>query len=276
MGSKLLSLREAVELVEDGDSITISGITFSRNPMAFVTALIEAGRRDLYFIDREPGLALDILVAAGALRGIRAAMATLESYGLAPNVRRAVEEGSVEFLEDTCGAVIAGLRAGSYGLPFMPVAGVLGSQLVELHERAGTWRVLRDPFNGGEIVAVKAITPDVAVIHAHYCDEYGNCVIEGPRYEDELKIRASRRVIMTAEEIVDSDRLRGLPFTLSSMSLHVDAVVHVPRGAWPTAMYGLYRADWSAIEEYVRFAREGRAMEWVEARLKPRLPGWGW
>ncbi len=274
--SKLVSLQEAVDLVEDGMSITVSGITFSRNPMAFVAALARAGKRDLYFIDREPGLALDVLVAVGSVSRIRAAMATLELYGLAPNVRRAVEEGRVEFLEDTCGAVIAGLRAGAFGLPFMPVAGVLGSQLVELHEKAGTWRVIRDPFEGGEIVAVRAIRPDIAVIHAHYCDEYGNCVIEGPRYEDELKIRAARKTIITAEEIVHSDAMRGLPFTLSSTSLHVEAVVHTPRGAWPTAVYNRYEADWGAIEEYASMAREGRAAEWVERRLIPRLAEWGW
>ncbi len=271
--SKLASLGEAVELVEDGASITISGITFSRNPMAFIAALVKAGRRDLYFIDREPGFGLDVLAAAGALRGVRAAMATFELYGLMPTLRRLVEEGRVEFLEDTCGAVIAGLRAAAYGLGFMPVRGVLGSQLVELHERAGTWRVIRDPFTGEEVVAVKAIEPDVAVVHAHYCDEYGNCVIEGPRYEDELKIRAARRVIVTAEQIVESDALRRLPHTLSSTSVHVDAVVHAPGGAWPTAMYGLYPADYDAIREYRDYAREGRAREWIEGRLLSR---WGW
>ncbi len=273
---KLVGLREAVELVEEGSTITVSGITFSRNPTALVAALIERGARGLGFVDREPGLALDLLVAAGVVSSVRAAMATLELYGLAPSVRRAVEEGRVGFLEDTCGAVIAGLRAGAYGLPFMPVAGVLGSQLVELHEREDTWRVIRDPFGGGEVVAVRAIRPDVALIHAHYCDPYGNCVIEGPRYEDELKIRASRLVIVSAEEIVDTDALRRLPHPLSSTSLHVDAVVHAPGGAWPTAMHGRYGADWGAIEEYARMAREGRALEWFSKHLRPRLSGWGW
>ena len=269
--SKLVSLAEAVDLVEDGASITVSGITFSRNPSAFAAALVAAGRRDLYFIDREPGFVLDLLVAAGAVSRVRADMATFELYGLAPSVRRAVEEGRVEFLEDTCGAFIAGLRAGAFGVPFMPVAGVLGSQLVDLHEARGTWRVVRDPFGGGEVVAVKAITPDVAVVHAHYCDEYGNCVIEGPRYEDELKVRAARRVIVTAEQIVETDALRGVPYPLSATAAHVDAVVHVPGGAWPTAMPRLYPADWRALEEYAAAAREGRAVEWARARLLPRF-----
>jgi len=268
--SKLMSLEEALDLVEDGMSITISGITFSRNPMHFIAGLVRAGKKNLYFIDREPGFGLDVMVASGLIRGIRAAMATFELYGLAPSVRRAVESGEVEFLEDTCGAVIAGLRAGAYGLPFMPVRGVLGSDLVKLHEKAGTWRVIRDPFSGEEILAVKAIRPDVAVIHVHYSDEYGNAVIEGPRYEDELKIRASRRVIITAEEIVSSDYIRRLPHTLSATSVHVEAVVHSPGGAWPTAMYGLYKADYKAIEEYYKASREGLAPKWVEEKLLRR------
>ncbi|RUM47192.1 MAG: CoA transferase subunit A [Hyperthermus sp.] len=261
---KLVSLDYAVEMVEPGSSITISGITFVRNPTLFTAALIKKGIKDLCFIDREPGFALDMLAAAGSLRCIRAAMASFELYGLAPNVRRLAEEGAVEYIEDACGAVIAGLRAGAQGVPFMPARGLIGSQLLELHEKKwGTWRRIRDPFTGEELVAVKAINPDYAIIHVHLSDEYGNAVIEGPRFEDELKIRAAKRVIITAERIVDWEVLRGFKHTLSATSIHVDAVVHAPRGAWPTAMPGHYEADYNAIKDYIESSREGRAREWA-------------
>ncbi|WP_070807841.1 CoA transferase subunit A [Pyrodictium occultum] len=265
---KLVDLDYAAELVEPGSSVTVSGITFVRNPSALVAALVERGARDLCFIDREPGFALDVMAAAGLLRCVRAAMASFELYGLAPTVRRLAERGEVEYIEDTCGAVIAGLRAGAQGVPFMPARGILGSQLLELHEkRWGTWRRIRDPWTGEELVAVRAIEPDYALVHVHVSDPYGNAVIEGPRFEDELKIRAARHVIISAERIVEPEELRGFRHTLSATSLHVDAVVHAPRGAWPTAMPGLYRADYEAIRGYVEAARQGRAMEWVKANL---------
>ncbi len=272
--SKLTSLKEAAQLVRDGDLITISGITFFRNPMAFIAALIRGGRRGLSFVDREPGLGLDVLVASGSLSRVRAAMATFEHIGLAPSVRRAVERGELEFLEDTCGAVVAGLRAGAQGVPFMPVRGVTGSGLIPLHERAGTWKVMRDPFTGEEVIAVRAIEPDIAVIHVHVSDEYGNALIRGPRYEDELKARAARRTIITAERVVPEDVMRKVAReeggVLSAFSLNVEAVAEAPEGAWPTGVYGLYAPDYRAVEEYYEAAREGRAAEWISSRLLGR------
>jgi len=268
--SKLVSIDDALDIIEDGMSITISGITFSRNPMMFVSKLIEAKKKDLYFIDREPGFALDVMVVAGVVSKIRAAMTTFEFYGLSVNVRRAVERGEVKFIEDTCGAIVAGLRAGAQGVPFMPVSGVIGSDLIKLHEKLGDWKVIKDPFEGDEVLVVKAIRPDVAIVHVNYSDEYGNAVIEGPRYEDELKIRAAKKVIITAERIVPTDYLRKYECPLSATTVHVEAVVHAPGGAWPTAMYNCYEADYKAIEDYYNSAKEGRALSWIEENLLKR------
>lgn len=273
---RLVDLDYAAELVEPGSTVTISGMTFVRNPVALVAGLVRRGVRDLCVVDREPGFALDVMAAAGLLRCVRAAMASFELYGLAPTVRRLAESGEIEYIEDVCGAVIAGLRAGAQGVPFMPARGLLGSQILELHEkRWGTWRRIRDPWTGEELVAVRAIEPDYALIHVHVSDPYGNAVIEGPRFEDELKIRAARRVIISAERIVDTEELRGFKHQLSATSIHVEAVVHAPRGAWPTAMPGLYRADYDAIRGYVEAARSGRAAEWVKTNLKRLMGGSG-
>jgi glutaconate CoA-transferase subunit A len=243
--SKLMSLEEAVKLVPDGASITISGMSFHRNPMAFIYALIRAGKKNLYFIDREPGFGLEVLLKYGAVRKIRAAMATLEWFGLPPYFRKSVESGQVEFLEDTCGAFIAGIRAGAFGLPFLPVKGVLGSDLIKIHEREGDWKVTKDPFTGEEVLLVKAIVPDVAVIHAHKADEEGDFEILGPLYEDEYKAKAARITIVTAEEIVPRSYFNGRRPTVNGV--YVTAVVHAPRGAEPTSMYGLYDVDWERV-----------------------------
>jgi glutaconate CoA-transferase subunit A len=120
---------------------------------------------------------LEYMVKRGMVKRVRAAMVSLEWFGIPVNFRRAVERGEVEFLEDTCGAFMAGIRAGAFGIPFMPVRGVLGSDLVQLHERAGTWKVVKDPFTDDEIVIARAIVPDVAVIHCHRADPSGNAEI---------------------------------------------------------------------------------------------------
>jgi len=244
---KLVSMEEAVKLVKDGSSITISGISFYRNPMAFIFALERAGIRDLYFIDREPGVGLEYMIKAGMVSRVRAAMATLEWFGIPIHFRRKIERGEVEFLEDTCGAFMAGIRAGAFGIPFMPVKGVIGSDLVKLHEKAGTWKTVKDPFNGGEILLVKAIEPDVAVIHCHRADKYGNAEIEGPLYEDEYKAKAAKTLIITAEEIVDEDYFRGRRPTINAE--YTTAVIHAPQGAKPTGMYKLYDADFDKVWE---------------------------
>ncbi|MCY0859294.1 MAG: CoA transferase subunit A [Sulfolobaceae archaeon] len=242
-------MRDAIELINDGDMITISGISIYRNPMAFIYELVKSNKKDLYFVDREPGFGLEVLLRHGIVKKVRVAMSTLEWFGIPPYFRKKIESKEVELLEDTCGAFMAGIRAGAMGVPFIPVRGVLGSDLVKLHERYGTWKVIQDPFNGDEIVLVKAINPDVAIIHVHKADEEGNAEILGPLYEDEFKARAAKKVIITAEEIVDKSYFYGRRPTING--IYVTAVVHAPRGAEPTGMYGLYDPDYEAIANFL-------------------------
>lgn len=247
--SKLTTLKEAVDLINDGDMITISGVSIHRNPMAFIYELVKSKKKDLYFVDREPGFGLEVLLKYGLIKKVRIAMSTLEWFGIPPYFRRKIESGEVEILEDTCGAFMAGIRAGAIGIPFMPVRGVLGSDLVKIHERENTWKIIEDPFNGEKILLVRAINPDVAIIHAHKADEEGNVEILGPLYEDEFKAKASKKVIITAEEIVEKEYFKGKRPTING--IYVTAVVHVPRGAEPTSMYGLYDADYEEIAKFL-------------------------
>ncbi|EHP68138.1 acyl CoA:acetate/3-ketoacid CoA transferase, alpha subunit [Metallosphaera yellowstonensis MK1] len=240
-----MPLEEALTLVHDEDLITVSGISIHRNPMSFVKALPKSGVKNLSFIDREPGIALEYLLRENLVKSVRVAMATLEWFGMLPAFRSKVENGEVEFLEDVCGAFIAGIRAGAAGVPFMPVRGILGSDLVRLHERKGTWKIGRDPFSGEEILFVKAIVPDVAILHVNRADRYGNSEIVGPLYEDEFKGKAAKMVIVTTEEIVDPEYFFGRRPTLNAV--YVDAVVSAPRGAEPTSMFPLYDADYEGI-----------------------------
>lgn len=243
--NKLVEVKDALSLIKEGDTITISGMSIHRNPIAFIQAMINEGIRNLNFVDREPGLGLELLLQNNMLRTVRVAMATLEWFGMLPSFRKKAEKGEIRVIEDSCGAFIAGIRAGAFGVPFMPVRGLIGSDLIKLHEELGDWKLVKDPFSGEEIVLVKAITPDVAIIHVNKADVEGNAEILGPVYEDEYKARASKKVIITTEEIVDKKYfMRRRPNIYSE---HVTAVVRIPRGAEPTSMYPLYDADYEKI-----------------------------
>ncbi len=259
----MMSIDEALELINNGDEIAIGGMSFHRNPMSMAIAIARSNKRDLALIDREPGLAFDLLTISGRVKRIRAAMVTFEHFGIAPGFRRMVEGGEVEFIEDVCEGIMAGLRAGAYGIPFMPSAIALDSELVPLNVKRGIWKVIRDPFNGEELIAVKAIRPDVAIIHAHRADERGDVEIYGPKYEDLLKIQAARKVIITVEEVVGEDYFREHPDRLTVPGFMVTAVIHSPRGAWPTSMYGYYEADYGVIKKYFDGVKAGLSIERV-------------
>jgi len=244
---KLVSMGDALSLVREGDEITVSGMSIHRNPMSFIHGLVKSEVRDLRFVDREPGVALEVLLREGIVTKVRAAMASMEWFGIPRYFRMKVEAGEVEFLEDSCGAFIAGLRAGASGVNFSVMRGIIGSDLVRIHDREGTWKVIKDPFTGEEELAVKAIAPDIAVIHVHYADPNGNAEILGPIYEDDLKARAANRVIITAERIVHPDYFKGKRPTISAE--HVTAVVESPGGASPTSMFGLYDTDYEALAD---------------------------
>ena len=263
MKEKLVDVEKAVELLNDGDSVTFSGVSMVRVPMAFIREIIKAGKKDLYLIDREPGIDFDILIAAKAVRKVRFAMVGFELFGLAPNFRKAAESQEIEWIEDTCGAITNAFRAGASGIPFVVVKGILGTDLVKIHEKEGTWKVIKDPFNGGEILAVKAVNPDVAVIHVQKADKFGNASIEGSRFEDVYKAKGAKKLILTAEEIVDPDYFRKFPERNTIPYFYADAVVHMPKGAYPTACPNYYHADYDEIRRYLSMCREGKVEEYL-------------
>ncbi|MFW6150033.1 MAG: CoA transferase subunit A [Chloroflexota bacterium] len=270
MKSKLTSKEQAVGLVADGDLVTVGGVSLHRVPMELVRELIRQGRKSLRLVDREPGLAFDLLIGAGLVRSVRFAMLGFELLGFAPNFRRAAEAGELEVTEDTCGAVINGLRAASMGVPFLPVQGLFGSDLLGVGVQKDNYRVMKDPFSGHDIVAIRAIEPDVALLHAQRADEYGNVQIGGGRFEDVWKARAAKKVIVSVDEVVDHDAIVKEPHMTTLPHPYVEAVVHLARGAWPASCYGLYGADYDHLREYVSMVRDGQFNSYLERYVHQR------
>jgi glutaconate CoA-transferase, subunit A len=147
--------------------------------------------------------------------------------------------------------LVSGLRAASYGIPFQPVAGVHGSELA----RINNWQTLRDPYGSGrDVYVIPAVQPDVAVIHAAEVDADGNARIYGSPFWDHPLTRAAKRVLVTAEKLVATDRLREQPELTLVPGFMVEAVAITPKGAWPGSMHPYYEIDYPAVERYMQDA----------------------
>ena len=144
--------------------------------------------------------------------------------------------------------LVAGLRAASFGIPFQPVAGVHGSELARINQ----WQTVRDPYGSGtDVYVIPAIRPDIAVIHAAELDELGNARIYGSPFWDHPLTRAAKRVLVTAEKLVPTDRLREQPELTLVPGFMVEAFAVVPRGGWPGSMHPDYEIDYPAVERYM-------------------------
>lgn len=248
MSSKLMTLPAAAELVADGTTVTLGGTLLQRVPAAFVREMARQGRRGLHLVKPSPGYDGDLLAATGVVDRISAGMVSLEQpHGLAMGFRRAVEQGRVEVVEHACITVASAMRAASLGIPFQPVPGLTGS---DIPGTSPGFVQLLDPDTGETVWAVRAIRPDWAVVHVPQADDHGNARIAGTPNWDPLMVTAAANVIVTAEEIIDSAVLAEQPELTTIAGLNVRAVVHAPRGAWPTSCHPLYGIDHQAVRAY--------------------------
>lgn len=271
MRKVLSSLNDAGKLVNDGDVVTTGGATFHRAPMELLREIIRQGRKDLVLVDREPAIDFDLLIGAGCVAKVRAGLLAFELLGFAPNFRKKSESGEIVTKEGACQPIIAGLRAAAMGIPSLTVRGMLGSELLDISEMLGSQREVEDPFTGEKLIAVRAIEPDVAIIHAHEADEYGNTRIEGPLYEDSIKAKAAKTVIVTAEKIVCNAEFRKKPEATTIPHFLVDAVVHTPRGAYPCSCFDRYDADYEHIKEYIAAVNDGRFEKYLDKFVHGRV-----
>jgi glutaconate CoA-transferase subunit A len=270
MADKRRSLAEAVATIADGSRLALGGNTLHRAPAAAVHELIRQRKRDLELVKTAAAYDVDLLCGMGAASIVAAGFVGYETVlGLAPLYRRAVESGAVEAREHACYTVIAGLRAASQGVPFMPLNGLQGSDLVGLRGFAS----VRDPYSDADVVVVPAIVPDVALIHVQEADADGNARIWGSVFEDGLMARAARRVILTAERIVDRAVFAEAPERTTIPGFLVDTVVEVPRGAWPTSCAGLYTYDEAVLVDLMAVASNPeRLARFVDERILQAVP----
>jgi len=253
------NLDDAVALIEPGMRLAVPP-EYCGVAMAATRALIRRGTGDLHLIAvPQSGLQADMLIGAGLVTTVEAAAVTLGEAGRAPCFSRAIADGSIRMLDATCPAIHAGLQASEKGIPYMPLRGILGTDVLA---NRSDWLVGDNPFGQDDpIVLIPAIRPDVALFHAEKADHAGNVWI-GRRRELAVMAHAAHRTVVTVEEVYDGDIFADELLAAGGLSaIFVDAVVHAPGGARPLAMPGYYGLDVAAIATYAEAASTPEGLE---------------
>ncbi len=245
MTDKRTSMAEAVRLVRDGDVLALGGLTLYRRPVAFVRQLLRLPQppRDLTLLSFTGGFANDLLVGAGLADRVRTCYFGLEAFGLAPMFTQRASAGDLQVIEETESSLAIGLRANLAKVSFMPGLGWTGTDLPKVRPDV---KLIDDPYGDGQYYAFPAIDCDVAVIHALQADWAGNAAIGVNQGVDVELSLVGKRVIITAEKVIE--RLQGQADTIQFTAT---AVVHAPKGAWPTSCHPLYPVDGFEMMRYV-------------------------
>ena len=227
---------------------------YSLVAMEVVRALIRKKARNLRLLGVPVlGLSADLLIGAGCVAEVESSAVSLGEAGLAPRFTEAVEKKLLKVTDATCPAIHTALQATEKGVPFMPLRGVLGSDLLNLRK---DWQVIDNPMKKNDpILIVPAMQPDVALFHARWADEAGNVWI-GRRKELATIAHASRACYVTFEEKRPGDMLEDellAPGVLSSV--YVSGVAPAVRGAWPLAIAGVYGIDDAHLRLYAKAAK---------------------
>ena len=246
-------LAEAASLVQDRMVVAIGGFNTANKPMALIREIIKRGVRDLTVVAGPASMDIDLLIAAGCVKKVVVPYVGMEVLApVGPFFRQAAQAGQIEVGEVDAGIVLTMLKAARQGLPFLPWRGGVGTSLPELNPDL---KIMQCPFTGQQLLAVPAVSPDVALIHAARSDPYGNVQHLGDSFADALIAHASKLRIVQVEEIVANEEIRRTHDQTSIPSIFVDVVVHAPYGAHPVFSQKHYIIDKQHIREYLGAAK---------------------
>ncbi len=262
----IVPVDELAARIEPGALVAIPP-DYSGVPMALTRALVARGARGLRVLAvPTSGIQIDVLIGAGCVAELEAAAVTLGEFGLAPRFTAAIRSGAIAMRDTTCPAVHAALQASEKGVPFLPLRGLIGSDVLK---NRGDWKLADNPFVAGDpIVYLPAIRPDIAVFHATKADRDGNVWI-GRRRELATMAHAAKRTFVTVETVVDGSLLDDEVTAAGVLpGLYVEAVAEAPRGAWPLGLQDLYGADEAELGRYAEAARsEAGFRAWLDRFL---------
>lgn len=223
--------------------------------METTRAMIRRGVRDLHLVCVPiAGLQADLLIGAGCVATLETSAITFGEYGVPYRFHDALKRGALKMMDATCPAIYAALEAGRKDIPFIPLRGLLGSDLV-VHRP--DWKTIDNPFGKDDpILLLPAIRPDVALIHAPYADRDGNIFI-GRRRDFALMAQAAKNgALVTVEEVRDVDLMASEETAAGVLpAIYVEATAVAPRGAWPLGLDGYYDIDEAHFRRYGELAR---------------------
>jgi glutaconate CoA-transferase subunit A len=263
---KVVGLQEAVAgLVNDGDSVALEGFTHLI-PTAAAHEIIRQGKTNLTLIRMTPDLIYDQMIGMGCAKKLIFSWGGNPGVGSLHRFRDAVEHGwpqPLEIEEHSHAGMANRYVAGASNLPFAVLRGYVGTNLPDVTD---TIAPIECPFTGEELMAVPALRPDVAIVHAQQADRKGNVALWGITGIQKEAVLSARRAIVTVEEVVDS--VEPHPFQIVLPSVTVDAIAVVPHGAHPSYAYGYYDRDNVFYEAWDQVSRDReRFKEWMERHV---------
>ena len=246
--SKQTTMRSAIaELIPDGASVALGLQLEQMIPFAAGHEIIRQKRRSLTLIGPISDILFDQFIGAGCAERVIAAWVGNVMMGSAYNFRRAVESGQLQVTNLTNFAAALALQAGAMGVPFLPTRSALGSDLAKDNE---FFVEFQSPFTGEKLHAVKALTPDLTIVHVQRADREGNAHCWGGFGVMLEGVRAAKKVIVVAEEIVESEVIASDPNRTVIPGFLVTAVVECPWGAHPSPVQGYYSRDNAYFRQY--------------------------
>lgn len=255
MTSKVTSVREAVErLVQDGDYLAIGGFGTNRIPTAVCHEIVRQKKQQLSFAGHTATHDFQLLCAGNltdrgqTLAKVDAAyIVGLEARGLSPQARRVMESGTLQVAEWSNYALAVRFRAAAMGVPYLPVRSMLGTDT----GRCSGAKEVTCPYTGVKLLALPALYPDVAAIHVHEADIYGNARLRGTSVADLDVARSAKKLIITCERLISNDEIRREPDRTSIPFYCVDAVCEVPFGSFPGNMPYEYFSDEDHLKRWL-------------------------
>ena len=259
--TKIISLSEAIsKYVDDGDTVYAAGFTHLI-PFAAGHEIIRQGKKDLILARATPDLIYDMMAAAGCARKVIFSYMGNPGVGSLRIVRSAIEKGELEWDEYSHFGMITRLQAGASGLPFLPMNQTGATDLENANPNV---KRIPDPYGGKDVIVVPALNPDVAIVHVQRADANGNAHLWGIIGEQKEAAFAAKKVILTAEEIVDESVIRSDPNRTMIPGIVVSAVCHVPFACHPSYAQGYYDRD---NEFYLAWDKVSSSVESVKSWL---------
>lgn len=250
MVSKVTELSEVVRAIPDGAEIALGSFAITRNPIAFTNELIRQGKKDLTIYEIIGAMDGDMLVGAGCVKRYGYGGGSLDRFGRINRINETIEKNTIDVLEYSGLTISLRFLAGSLGIPYIPTKTPLGTDiLAALLEKEQAVKVGFSPFSGERIVMLQALQPEYAVIHAPMADEKGNVIIEGPIWDEELA-KSAKKLLVSVDRLVSNEYVRQNPEKVVIPSVYTHAVMEVPYGAYPTAVYKAYDYDGELLSRY--------------------------